>query len=217
MPKNKIGVIFDCDGTLVNSLNVVMDSYNYALEMIGEPYREPDEIKKFFGAGADRIFLQLLGDEKKALKAFDYYFDHQSKLVHTMHIFPGIAKLLDNLKAAGIPMGIVTGRHSKDLDAICTHHKLSEYFKSMICDNHLPKSKPAPDGILMAASQMNLAPQDTFYIGDSIMDMVAAHAAGSKPIAALWDSWSKIEDMKKELPVLLAHDPNDIWKYISGI
>lgn len=81
MDKNKkCAVIFDCESTLIKSLDIGMGSFNYAFERLGEGVREPDEIKKYFGAGADRIFLQLLRNEEKALRAFNFYLEHEAEM-----------------------------------------------------------------------------------------------------------------------------------------
>ncbi|MBI2519747.1 MAG: HAD family hydrolase [Bdellovibrio sp.] len=194
------GVIFDCDGTLLNSLGHATTSFNWALEKIGEARRTPDEIKKFFGRGANRIFLQLLGDETKAQRAFDSYCHHQSELALDIQLFPGIQELLQGLNELDVPMAIVTGRHERDLEAILSRHNLGKYFVTMIADNHLPKSKPAPDGILLAASRLKLDASNTYYVGDSTMDLQAAKAAGAKSVAALWDPLVDIEDMNRENP-----------------
>lgn len=206
----KYGVIFDCDGTLVNSLGQALESFNYALAKIGEPPRKAEEIKKFFGRAADRIFLGVLGDEKKAMAAFNHYFDHQSQLALTMSLFPGIQELLDDLKVRGVPMAVVTGRHERDLAVILRPHKLHEYFVTLVADNQLPNSKPAPDGILIAAECMKLDPALTYYVGDSVIDIQAAKAAGAKGVAALWDPLAKAEAMKEEQPYFMAKTPHDL-------
>ncbi|HXH74256.1 MAG TPA: hypothetical protein VNJ08_04780 [Bacteriovoracaceae bacterium] len=64
------------------------------LEKLGEPPREPDEIMKFFGSGADRIFLSLLKDEKKALDGFNYYLEHEEKHISRIHLHQGIIELV---------------------------------------------------------------------------------------------------------------------------
>ena len=76
----KYGIIFDCDGTLVDSLGVAMESFNYTLDKMGFKPRNEQEIKRHFGAGADRIFTAILGNEADGLKAFEHYVDHQSEL-----------------------------------------------------------------------------------------------------------------------------------------
>lgn len=209
------GIIFDCDGTLVDSLGQALESFNYALSQVGEEPRTPETIKRYFGAGADRIFMSLLGDEKKALAAFDSYVDHQSELAKGMKLHPGIRELLDLLAKEQIPMGVVTGRHARDLNVVLSPHQLNDYFLALVADSHLPHSKPAPDGILMAAKQMELPPSRTFYVGDSATDIRAAHNAGSIGIAALWDALAKPAELLNEKPALMAKEPMEIWTYFK--
>src|ERR1700733_5986304 len=89
------GVIFDCDGTLVDSLGQALASFNYALDAIGEGGRTIEEIKRYFGTAADRIFFNLLGDEKKAQAAFEHYLIYQAELAKTTKLHSGIRELLD--------------------------------------------------------------------------------------------------------------------------
>lgn len=208
------GILFDNDGTLIKSLDLGLDSFHYALEKLGEPKRLDHEIKQYFGAGADRIFMKLLNDADKAAKAFDYFFEHESNQVNRIQLHDGISELLNELVKRQIPMGVVTGRHFRDLEMIFTHHDLIKTFKTLVCDNHLENSKPHPEGILLGAKNLGLAPEKIYYIGDSVMDMKAARSAGAIPIAALWDKWAHIEEMKREEPVLLAHRPSDIISFI---
>ena len=208
MKKN--GVIFDCDGTLLNSLGHSTTSFNLALENIGEPERSPGEIKRFFGQAANRIFLQLLGDPAKAQKAFDCYCNHQAELAMDIDLFPGIKELLHGLKDLDVTMALVTGRHERDLEVILRRHNLGKYFITMIADNHLAKSKPAPDGILLAASRMGLDPKVTFYVGDSTIDLQAAKAAGANAIAALWDPLVDVDAMNRENPAYRFKKPMEL-------
>jgi phosphoglycolate phosphatase len=209
------GIIFDCDGTLVDSLGQALESFNFALDRVGFPPRAPETIKRYFGTAADRILLSVVGDKNQAVKAFDYFLEHQSDLAKTTKLHPGIRELLDLLEENEIPLGIVTGRHARDLDIVLRPHRLADYFITLIADSHLPKSKPAPDGILMAAEKMGLPPAQTMYVGDSIFDIQAAHAAGTGSVAALWDSLAKSEELSHEKPDFMAHTPKDVWTYFT--
>lgn len=207
----KHGVIFDCDGTLVNSLEQALDSFNYALDCIGEEPRSLEQIKRYFGAAADRILTRILGDEAKGLKAFEYYKEHQTQLAPQISLHDGVRELLETLISHEVPMAIVTGRHAEDLEIVLGPHKISHYFVTLIADSQLPRSKPAPDGILLAASRMGLAPEKTLYVGDSPTDIQAAHAAGAKAVAALWDRLAHHDQMAQENPDYLAPRAQDVW------
>lgn len=209
---SKYGLVFDCDGTLVDSLGAALESFNYALAAINEKPRTVDQIKRYFGAGADRIFIQLLGNEKKGLEAFEAYVDHQSELAKEMKLHSGILDLLKITSAANIPMGVVTGRHARDMEVVLRPHKIHDYFQVLIADSHVPHSKPAPDGILMAVERMGLDVQNVCYVGDSVMDIQAAKRAGCRSVAALWDVLVKPEVMQAECPDFMARTPADVWQ-----
>ena len=209
-----IALVFDCDGTLVDSLGTAYKSFLFALDQVGEPRTLP-EIKKYFGAGADKILTNVIGSQQKGLQAFEVYVKHQTELAHEMPLHQGILELLNKALEKNIPMGIVTGRHSRDLRAVLDPKKLSHYFQTQITDDLLQKPKPAPDGILLAAKKMSMNPKNILYIGDSAMDMVAAHQAGAKPVAALWDMLSHKEEMLAENPYAIANNPKEVWEIFN--
>lgn len=209
------GLIFDCDGTLVDSLGYALESFNYALSEIGEGPRTVDEIKRYFGLGADKIFTQLLGDSKKGLAAFESYIDHQSKLAVNMKLHDGIRDLLNLARSEKLLMGVVTGRHSRDMHIVLNPHQLSDHFQILVGDDHIQNSKPAPDGIILAMNKLGLQPNEVCYIGDSIVDIQAAHAAGCMAIAAVWDKHAQKEIMQNANPHFLANSPKDIWNFLN--
>lgn len=208
--KQNFGIIFDCDGTLVDSLGQAMDSFNYALEKMNEPSRPPEVIKQYFGASADRILLNVLGDADKAHKAFELYLDHQTELAKATRLHAGIKDLLDQLSANDIPLGVVTGRHSRDLELVLRPHNLASYFQVMVTDSELPHSKPAPDGLLLAMQRMKIESRRTFYVGDSTVDIRAAQGAGCLSIGALWDPLAKSQELERFSPNYLANHPSEV-------
>lgn len=209
------GIIFDCDGTLVDSLGQALVSFNFALQAVGAEPLPPEVIKQYFGAGADRILMRILDDEALGLAAFKYYIDHQSLLAAQTQLHTGVRALLDTLATEGVPMAVVTGRHAQDLEVLLAPHQLSEYFVTLVADSHAPRSKPAPDGILLAAERMGLPPSKTLYVGDAVYDVQAAHAAGSIPVAALWDQLAKRGELQAEEPAFIAEAPAEIWSFFK--
>ncbi len=199
----------------MHSLHVGLDAYNTALAKVGARPHEPEEIKRFFGQAANKIFMNLLNDERLASDALEIYLETQKQYLNRVSVHPGIENLVNNLKLAGAKIGVVTGRHSRDLKLIFDHTDFNRHFEVQICDDYLTHHKPHPEGVLLAASRLGSDPKDCLYVGDAVMDMQAANAAGMKGIAALWDDWSRVDDMKIESPALLAKTPDDIWNWIT--
>lgn len=219
MPKKggnmqKIGLVFDCDGTLVDTEDQVIESIHYALAQTHSPAHSSSEIKKLFGPGADQMLIKLIGDEHIAAKAFDFYIEHQKTNVFNMKVYAGIRTLLDELKLMGIPLGLVTGRHSRDLEIVLNAFELKKYFYVIVSDDDLKLPKPSPEGLINAAYLMKLPIEDVYYIGDAKTDIVAAKAAGSLSIAALWDKRVENEVMRLESPTFMAESPTDILNFI---
>ena len=205
------GIVFDFDGTLANSLISGLDGFNYAYEKMGMTKPESAEIKKYFGAGADRIFHRLLGDWPKALEAFEHYKVYRTENPFHSTWHTGVEELLEKIAVHQIPAAIVTGRHSEDLDLVSQHLGLAGRFVKVVCDNHVQASKPSPEGIILAAAALQLLPSEIIYVGDSSSDIEAAHAAGAIAVAALWDQ-SAIKDNFQTKPDHWAHTPEELWQ-----
>ena len=213
----KIGLVFDCDGTLVDTEDQVIESIHYALAQINAPDHSTPEIRKLFGPGADQILIKLIGDEKLAALPFEHYIEHQKKNVFNMKVYDGIRTLLDELKSMGIPLGLVTGRHSRDLEIVLNAFELKKYFYVIVSDDDLKLPKPSPEGLLNAAFLMKIPLEKIYYIGDAKTDIETAKAASSLSIAALWDKRVESEVMRMESPTFMAQSPIDILNYIKNL
>jgi HAD superfamily hydrolase (TIGR01549 family) len=208
---NTKALIFDCDGTLMDSLGNALESFHYALDRLGEPRSTPDVVR-YFGVSADRILFQLLGDAARAQTAYDFYKEHQTRLAPSTLVYPGVVSLLEKARKASVPLAVVTGRHRQDLEILLKPHGLLPYFSVIVTDNELAAPKPSPEGLLKALHQLGLKDaSQSFYIGDSLTDMQAAKAAGVKPVAALWDPKVERQKLLNALPYALAEHPDDVW------
>lgn len=207
---NGKALIFDCDGTLMDSLGKALESFHYALDRMGETRSTP-EIIRYFGMSADRILLQVLGDAQRADRAYTLYKEHQTELAPGTLVYPGVVPLLERARKASVPMAVVTGRHRQDLEILLKPHGLLDYFPVIVTDNELSAPKPAPEGLLKALALLGTQASQSFYIGDSRTDIEAAHAAGMKSVAALWDAKVDREKLLRAKPHALAEHPDDVW------
>src|SRR5262245_37376122 len=140
------GIIFDLDGTLVDSLGTTFAAFNRALEALGAPRRTPREIMAHFGGGEIRIFEKLLGSKAQAARAILTYQAYIDAHKGRVPLFAGVPELLHSLQAAGLPLAIFTGRGSETTEMILGSHGLRTHFVTVVCDDHVGQSKPSPEG-----------------------------------------------------------------------
>ena len=206
-------IIFDCDGTITDSLDQALTSFHYAVRRMDAHHITTEDIHKYFGIAADKILFQLMDqDPVKAQVAFEHFLDHQKLLAEDTKLFNGIPELLSTLKDRQIPLGLVTGRHARDLNIMLDVYQLQPHFSIMVTDDQVSAPKPNPEGILKATSHLGILPQNALYIGDSPMDIEAAHRAGSTSIAVIWDPHANQQALAEKQPHFTVSDPSEILR-----
>lgn len=211
MNKTDMGILFDCDGTLTNSLDQALESFVITFQELGLTHITENEILKLFGISADKILHHFVGnDSKKSALAFDIFLSTQKKLALQTKLHSGISTVIEAFAQMEIPMGIVTGRHESDLEILLSPHGISDSFQIKICDNMVAKPKPNPQGIWMACEYLERKPENMLYIGDSVVDIQAAHASGCTSVAALWDSHTNEAALLAENPTYCVRHPKEL-------
>ena len=191
IPEDVNAVIFDLDGTLLNTLDDIAESMNQVLEEQGYPVHETDRYKYFVGDGITPLVKRALpqyarSDEileamdKRMREVYGQRWDRKTRP------YEGIPGLLDGLTAGKIPMGILSNK--PDEYTLVTVHKFLgswpfEVIRGSRADT--PK-KPAPDGALYISRLMELDPGECVCVGDTDIDMKTAKAAGMFPVGAAW-------------------------------
>ena len=205
------GIIFDLDGTLVDSLSVTFRAFNHGITQLGGREHTPQELMKYFGPGEGEIFAQILGADK-ARDAYQACMAYTDAHLGDVPLHSGIKELLDRLRSERVPVSIVTGRSWDTTELILKHHGLLSRFVTVVANDHVASPKPAPEGILLALSRMGFEPHEVFYVGDSPVDMVAARLAKSSGVAALWDLLAKRESLEAAKPHHWAKAPGEVWE-----
>lgn len=203
-------ILFDLDGTLVDSLSATFDAFNHVIEKFNRPRMAPAEIMKYFGVGEGGIFAGILGPEQ-ADEAYAQVKEYMDENVHRMPLHAGVLELLEQVRAAGIPTSIVTGRSWGTTKIILEHHGILDRFVTVVADDHVSSPKPSPEGLLLALGRMKVEARDSFYVGDSPADIRAARAAGAQGVAALWDLLARRESLEPQQPHHWATQPADVW------
>lgn len=182
-------VIFDLDGTLLNTLEDLRDSVNYSLQKFGYPSRTLSEIRNFVGNGIGKLLHRALPSdvsESEFQKVFDtfksYYADHCNIKTRP---YDGIMPLLERLKKEGYKLAIVSNKADFGVKALNR-----DYFNSLIDvalgEREGFRRKPEPDTVFAALEMLNVSKSETVYIGDSDVDIKTARNSGLDCISVDW-------------------------------
>ncbi len=179
-------LVFDLDGTLIDSRRDLANSVNAMLSHLGRPELPEDVIASYIGDGAGMLVRRALGDPdddgfvQGALSVFlDYYREH--KLDYT-HVYPGVIESLEALRPAfdgGIrQMAVLTNKPIGPSIAICDALGLSPYFFRIYGGNSFSTKKPDPQGLNALLREAGVDPFETLMIGDSDIDILTARSSG---------------------------------------
>jgi len=203
--------IFDLDGTLADTFDLVISAYSTACEDYLRRKLTREEVISRFGPTEVGMLRRELPAElhERAISLFrKRYRDHHRRMVR---VFEGIPEMLSALRTKRIPMGIMTGKGRDTADITLVELGWTNLFASVITGDEAPKPKPAPDGILMAAQQIGVSPADCIFVGDAPADIQAGKAAGTRTV---WASWHPVyrEQIEKLQPDVVANAPEDVVK-----
>ncbi len=200
-------VIFDLDGTLVNSLQDLADSVNTVLTGYGYPVHPLEAYRIMVGNGIQKLIERALPAQsletiaEKALEKFKkIYAIHQ--LDKTVP-YEGMADLLGQLKQKHIPLAVCTNKHDEAAKEIIGTLFAEHTFTEIIGDLPGLPRKPDPKKVLMIAQNLSIKPAEIVYIGDSSVDMQTAVRAGMLPVGVLWGFRSKKELLENGAELLL--------------
>lgn len=194
------GILFDNDGTLVDTHDLILSSMRYATrEVLGRVLPDEQLMAKVGIPLADQM-LDFTSSTEEAETLLRVYREHN----HAHHdaaitLFPGVLEGLAQLAEAGFAMGVVTSKRAPLATRGLQITGVWPYMKCLIGPDECPKAKPEPDPIIKGAELLGLTPAECIYIGDSPFDIHAGNAAGCLTVAALWGMFPR-SDLAAEHP-----------------
>ncbi len=212
-------VLFDLDGTLLDTIEDIGDALNRVLEQSGFPVHNKDAYSSFVGDGADNLISRALPEDKRTdtiirscLDAFleDYGRNWNVKT----RLYDGIPELLDSITTRGLKMAVLSNkphRYTKE----CIDGFLSDWdFDVVIGQRDDVPKKPHPAGALEIAKQMKILPSDFLYLGDTEIDLKTSFAAGMFPVGVLW-GFRSAEELKKGGAKALINNPLEALDHLG--
>ena len=182
-------VIFDLDGTLMDTLQDLFLSTNHALRSCGMPERSIDEVRRFVGNGIGMLIHRAVPDgtsaedEARCLDHFrTHYVEHCQD--HTT-LYPGIREMLERLAAEGVPMAVVSNKLQTGVSELAQRW-FGDLIHVAIGERDGVRRKPSPDMVQLAIREMGVRSEDCIYVGDSDVDLETARQAGLPCVSVLW-------------------------------
>lgn len=184
-------VIFDMDGTLTRTNELIFESFNHVAEKYAGKRLSPREIIALFGPPEEGGLLHIVG-EQALDKAMDdlclYYRSHHGRLAALHH---GIEDVLHFLKAHGTRLAIFTGKGKRTAEITLHELKIAEYFDLVVSGSDVINHKPHHEGIRKVIDYFALPAREVLMVGDAIGDVAASRGAGVRVASVVWDSYDK--------------------------
>ena len=181
--------IFDLDGTLLSTLADLAASTNYALRTHHMPERSLDEVRRFVGNGVKKLMERAIPDglnnplfEEPFATSRQHYMQHN---LDTTQPYPGIMQLLEQLKAEGKNIAVVSNKFYAATRELCRHF-FGDLVPVAIGEREDIRKKPAPDTVIEALRELGVDKEGAVYIGDSDVDIMTAKNSGMPCVSVLW-------------------------------
>ncbi len=179
-------IIFDLDGTLLDTLTDLTDSVNFALETLKESGRSLEEVRAFLGDGYAALMERAVTNKElsaKALEIFNGYYS--AHFEDSTKPYEGVAEALSALYRAGMRMAVVSNKGDVEVKRLCEKFFYPYIKVSIGVREGIPK-KPAPDMLFTAMNELEVTPRECVMVGDGEPDVVMSKAAGLDVVSVLW-------------------------------
>lgn len=183
-------VLFDLDGTLIETAPEIRDAVNDLLAHYGWPAARTDQIERWIGHGTGELLLQAVGhalglsadalrQSGRMADIVPHYDEFYERRCGTRsRLYPDVRETLGALRAAGIKIAIVTNKESRYTERLLEAHALGQQFDALQCGDTTPARKPDPTGILEVMSKLGVPAGRSLFVGDSSIDVATARNAG---------------------------------------
>ena len=204
--KRKIkAVLFDLDGTLLDTLPDLHAATNAMLLDMGQPELPLESVRSYVGRGIPNLIKRAMADSlhvsedgapasPEAIASFRRHYARENG--RQVSVYPGVVKGLERLKALGLPLGIVTNKADAFIRPLLEQTGIADYFDVLVGGDLLPKVKPDPSPVVWACGRLGFLPQEVLFIGDSVNDFLSARAAGC-PVFLLPYGYNEGRDVRE--------------------
>ena len=178
-------VLFDLDGTVVDSGPIILASMRHATRtVLGRDYTDAELMANVGGPGLEAQMAAFA--PARTAELVRVYREHNEPLHDTLLGFAGVEATLEQLRARGHRLGIVTAKRRSTVDLAFARLPLAHLFEVVVGGDETERHKPDPEPLQLALTRLGAIPDDAAYVGDSPYDMLAARAAGLYAVGVAW-------------------------------
>lgn len=214
-------VIFDLDGTLLNTLDDIAESMNEALKKNGFHIYPTSDYRYFVGQGVkvlvDKVLASQQPSESEWQKVYEDYLYYYSKWQkNKTEPYPNILELLVFLKKLGMRVAVLSNKPHPDTIRVIEEYFPDGSFACVLGASNERRIKPAPDGVRAILDELKVPKEECLYVGDTKIDMETALAADVTPVGVLWGFRSK-EELVDAGAKYLINDPLELLAFLKNI
>jgi phosphoglycolate phosphatase len=210
---NVRGVVFDLDGTLIDSYQAIYLSFHYTYSEMGLPPLSYEQVEKAVGRGLAHTFRELLGEERvpQALTLFRKKYEEVFR-AHT-HLLPDVRQVVGSLRGRDIQLAVATNKLGRFSRAIFKHFGMDKTFAVILGDGDVSQNKPDPEMLYLAMDKMGVGKEETIFVGDSVIDIQTGRNAGIRVFAVPTGNTGR-EDLVKAQPTVVMNRLLDLLSLV---
>jgi phosphoglycolate phosphatase len=210
----RVTILFDLDGTLIDSTEAILESFHRSYDIYGLKQEDDEAIKALIGHPLDVMYRKLGVDEKIVWDIVATYKEHYREISKLKTELLPLAVEAIALASKHANLGIVTTKTGKYSQELLEHFGLMQHFEVLIGREHVTHPKPHAEPIAMAISKMQANTQQTWMIGDTRLDIESAHNAGVKSIGVL-SGYDTHEQLATMSPLIEEHALSAVERIIE--
>jgi HAD superfamily hydrolase (TIGR01509 family) len=186
MTRHLAAVVFDLDGTLLDTMASAPAAYASALRALGGPAVSPADVVATWHIGPAPMVLAYFLGRPATPDDLECLYRHTATASAGVRAFPGVPEMLHALRAAGYRLGVFTSATGRIAKPVLGRSGIARFFATVICGDNVDRSKPDPEGLLLACRRLGVTTGEAAYVGDAEVDLRCARAAGAAGIHARW-------------------------------
>lgn len=205
------GIIFDIDGTLTSTNQLIFDTFNFVTDKYLNKKLTEEEIISFFGPTEEVILKEMFPHNFE--QVVEDYYGYYKANHNIAKIYPGIKELITDIKDHSGLLSVYTGKGKRSSMITLEEIGVAHYFDMIVTGDDVNEHKPSAEGILLFTDKFKLLKENVLMVGDAVSDVIAARSAGVDYASVLWDSYAE-EKVKLINNDKLFHSVEELRKHI---